>query len=244
MQARMNTGRRNTIGSPTSPQHPQRRRNTRRQDDDDDEMRRAIEASKRQADEDERKRRGVDGGTEDDLARAIKLSKEEEEMRRNRQQEESANLLFDDSMDQQTQPAQPLYQQQQEVDFWVILLCLRNNSNNRLATFQTFIHSQLDSCLNPLDSCNLNKLRQMVSVTASDLTTLMLNLNSRNNRLVSLQDLQCNRQCQTILTLSNNPNLFNQCQLAPITPLRNSGKPLINPNLLPLRPLDQVSPLP
>jgi len=81
-------------------------------------MKRAIEESKRQADEDERKRMGVQNETDDDLARAIKLSKEEEEMRQNRLQDQNANLLFDDSMDQTTQSPQPLYQQQQEVDFW------------------------------------------------------------------------------------------------------------------------------
>jgi len=117
----MNTGRMNTLGSPTSSAHPQRRRNTGRgQNEDDDEMRRAIEESKRQADEDERKRRGAENDTDDDLARAIKLSKEEEDMRRTRLENENANLLFDDSMDQATQQQQPqpLYQQQQEVDFW------------------------------------------------------------------------------------------------------------------------------
>jgi epsin len=81
-------------------------------------MKRAIEASKRQADEDDRKRRGVHTETDDDLARAIKLSKEEEEMRQSRLQDENSNLLFDDSMDQPVQQQQPLYQQQQEVDFF------------------------------------------------------------------------------------------------------------------------------
>jgi epsin len=117
MQMRMNSNRRNTLSSPTSPQQAPRRRNTRaKEPEDDDELRRAIEASKRQADEDERKRKGVQGETDDDLAWAIKLSKEEEDLRKQRVEGQNADLLFDDSFDS---PApQPVYQQQQEVDFW------------------------------------------------------------------------------------------------------------------------------
>lgn len=82
-------------------------------------MRRAIEESKRQADEDERKRRAAAGETDDDVEKAIKLSKEEEELRQSRLENQNANLLFDDSWDQPTQSTQqPVYQQQQQVDFW------------------------------------------------------------------------------------------------------------------------------
>jgi len=121
MNLRLNTGRRNTdpLGSPVTSGHPQRRKNTRpNRDDDDDEMRRAIEASKRQADEDEKRRKVDSGETEDDLAKAIKLSKEEEELRRSRLEEQNTNLLFDDSFDQPAPQPQPVYQQQQQVDFW------------------------------------------------------------------------------------------------------------------------------
>jgi epsin len=117
MQQRLQGARRNTLGSPVNSSHPQRRRNTR-QDDNDDEMNRAIEASKRQADEDERKRRAALGESEEDIAKAIKLSKEEEELRQSRLEEQNANLLFDESWDQPAQQPQPVYQQQQQVDFW------------------------------------------------------------------------------------------------------------------------------
>lgn len=119
MQQRMNSGRRNTLGSPVNSSHPQRRRNTR-PEENDDELRRAIEASKRQADEDERKRRQAAGESDEDIAKAIKLSREEEELRQSRLEEQNSNLLFDDSWDQPAaQPQQqPVYQQQQQVDFW------------------------------------------------------------------------------------------------------------------------------
>lgn len=118
MNIRMGSGRRrNEPSSPVDDRHPQRRRNPRR-DEDDDEMRRAIEASKRQADEDERKRRQTAGENDEDIAKAIKLSKEEEELRVSRLAQQNENLLFDDSWDQPTPPQpQPVYQQQQ-VDFW------------------------------------------------------------------------------------------------------------------------------
>ena len=120
MKGRMNSGRRNDFDSLADERHPQRQRNARpRNDNDDDEMRRAIEASKKQADEDERKRRAAAGETDDDIARAIKLSKEDEELRQSRLEDQNANLLFDDSWDQPAPQPQPLYQQsQQQVDFW------------------------------------------------------------------------------------------------------------------------------
>jgi len=120
MHGRMNSGRRNDFSSPVDTHHPQRRRNTRpRNDENDDEMRRALEESKKQADEDERKRRAAAGETDEDIARAIKLSKEDEELRQGRLEDQNANLLFDDSWDQPAPQPQPLYQQsQQQVDFW------------------------------------------------------------------------------------------------------------------------------
>lgn len=114
----MNPGRRNDLGSPTTTSHPQRRRNTRRGDDEnDDDMRRAIEESRRQADEDEKKRKaGV--GEDDDIAKAIKLSKEEEELRQSRLEDQNANSLFDEGWDQPAPQPQLVYQQQQQVDLW------------------------------------------------------------------------------------------------------------------------------
>lgn len=79
----------------------------------------AIEASKRQEEEDRRKRQGrQDSGEEDDLAKAIKLSKEEEEARRRQLEDMNAQSLFDDTP---TQP-QPTgwnqgYQQGSGVDW-------------------------------------------------------------------------------------------------------------------------------
>src|SRR5271170_3955927 len=119
MQGRMNSGRRNDFCSPVDTLHPQRRRTRPRNEENDDELRRAIEASKKQADEDERKRRSAAGETDEDIARAIKLSKEDEELRQSRLEDQNANLLFDDSWAQPAPQPQPLYQQsQQQVDFW------------------------------------------------------------------------------------------------------------------------------
>jgi epsin len=102
------------------------RRNERRRrpaDDDDVEYRLAIEASKAEAEE-ERKRRAKTAGVEDDedLAKAIKLSKEEEELRKRELEESNAHSLFDDTP-VQAQPAQPTgynqgYQQQSAVDWF------------------------------------------------------------------------------------------------------------------------------
>ncbi|KAK5086959.1 hypothetical protein LTR05_004130 [Lithohypha guttulata] len=100
------------------------RRNSARVDDNDAEFRLALEASKYE--EDERKKResqrlptGRD--EDDDLAKAIKLSKEEEELRRRELENQNAASLFDDTPG----PSQPQptgynqgYQQQPAVDWF------------------------------------------------------------------------------------------------------------------------------
>lgn len=113
-------GRRSSSEPPT----PQRRRPERRQqrpDEEDAEYRLAIEASKYEAEED-KKRRDRNSGVpvdDDDLAKAIRLSKEEEELRRRELEENNASSLFENT------PAQPQptgnnqgYQQQGAVDWF------------------------------------------------------------------------------------------------------------------------------
>ncbi|KAK1147661.1 hypothetical protein N8T08_001005 [Aspergillus melleus] len=110
---------------PTSPRRAERRERRRPANDDEDaEYRLAIEASKYEAEE-ERKRRakeayGVDD--DEDLAKAIKLSKEEEELRKRELEESNAQSLFDDTP-VQAAPAQATgynqgYQQQGAVDWF------------------------------------------------------------------------------------------------------------------------------
>lgn len=83
----------------------------------------ALEASKFQEEEDRRKRESKQtGDTDDDLAKAIKLSQEEEERRRRELEESNAQSLFDDDPIGQNQP-QPTgfnqgYQQGNQVDFF------------------------------------------------------------------------------------------------------------------------------
>ncbi|OAA68038.1 eh domain protein [Niveomyces insectorum RCEF 264] len=120
---------------------PPRRHRERRpggNDEEDAEYRLAIEASKQQEEEDRRRREGraVDS-EDDDLAKAIKLSKEEEERRRhelelsngnnsnNNNNANSADLLFDVEPPPQPTAAQPQftgfnqgYQQGSAVDFF------------------------------------------------------------------------------------------------------------------------------
>lgn len=105
---------------------PAKRSNQRAQraDEDDLEYRLAIEASKNAAEEDA-KRRAKSKGPEDDddLAKAIKLSKEEEELRRRELEQANANSLFDDGPGVQPAVAQPTgwnqgYQQQPSVDWF------------------------------------------------------------------------------------------------------------------------------
>ncbi|KAJ5779554.1 hypothetical protein N7457_007274 [Penicillium paradoxum] len=101
---------------------PRRERRRRNGDDDSDtEYRLAIEASKAEAEEERRRRARETAGTEDDedLAKAIKLSREEEDLRKRELEESNAHSLFDDT------PAQPQptgfnqgYQQQGAVDWF------------------------------------------------------------------------------------------------------------------------------
>ncbi|KAK9458057.1 hypothetical protein V1511DRAFT_22365 [Dipodascopsis uninucleata] len=66
--------------------------------EDDDELQRAIEESKQSAMEEERRRKVVSGSpVDEDIARAIKLSKEEEEKRQQKEyyDVQNSNLLFD-----------------------------------------------------------------------------------------------------------------------------------------------------
>ena len=82
----------------------------------------AIEASKNEAEEEKRRReRNLSNQDEDDLAKAIKLSKEEEDSRRRELEESNAASLFDDTPSQTV--AQPTgynqgYQQQSAVDWF------------------------------------------------------------------------------------------------------------------------------
>lgn len=114
-------GAHNGEGSRRQGERDQRRQ--RRNEEEDLELRLALEASKNEAEED-RKRRERNGGPsagadDDDLAKAIKLSKEEEELRRKELEQTNADLLFGDAP---TQP-QPTgnnqgYQQQGQVDWF------------------------------------------------------------------------------------------------------------------------------
>ena len=104
----------------------QRRKHERRPqraDENDIEYNLAIEASKHEAEEDEKRRKAKGSAPvdDDDLAKAIKLSKEEEELRRRELEESNANSLFDDT----PAPTQPQYtgfnqgyQQQGAVDWF------------------------------------------------------------------------------------------------------------------------------
>jgi len=121
-------------GYPGRPsERPRQRRHSNpgpnaRTDEEDVEYRLAIEASKNQAEED-RKRQSQNNAPDEDLAKAIRLSKEEAERERAQKEQGQINAdsLFDDTPVQQ--PAQPLqyqqtafqqpdYQQGQMVDFW------------------------------------------------------------------------------------------------------------------------------
>ena len=101
---------------------PRRERHRRNGDDDSDtEYRLAIEASKAEA-EDERKRRAKEtmaAEDDQDLAKAIKLSREEEDLRKRELEESNAHSLFDDTP-AQVQPTgyNQGYQQQGAVDWF------------------------------------------------------------------------------------------------------------------------------
>ena len=88
--------------------HAPPRRSERRPDgevDDDLEMRLALEASRNEMEEDKKKRESRDGpADDDDLAKAIRLSKEEEELRRRELEDQNAASLFDDTPVQTQQP--------------------------------------------------------------------------------------------------------------------------------------------
>ncbi|KAI1848901.1 hypothetical protein JX266_005329 [Neoarthrinium moseri] len=109
------------------PPPSQRRQRTRRYSDEDDaEYKLALEASKYQEEEDRRRREGNQGAadTDDDLAKAIKLSKEEDERRKRELEEQNAQSLFadDDPFPSTSQP-QPTgfnmgYQQGNNVDWF------------------------------------------------------------------------------------------------------------------------------
>ena len=106
-------------GSQAEP--PRRERRRPNQDEDDTEYRLAIEASKAEAEE-ERRRRAKEvtaGGEDEDLAKAIKLSREEEDLRKRELEESNAHSLFDETP-AQVQPTgfNQGYQQQGAVDWF------------------------------------------------------------------------------------------------------------------------------
>lgn len=109
-------------GYGNSPVEPPRRDRRRRngEDDSDTEYRLAIEASKAEA-EDERRRRAKETmvADDEDLAKALKLSREEEDLRKRELEESNAHALFDDTP-AQVQPTgyNQGYQQQGAVDWF------------------------------------------------------------------------------------------------------------------------------
>lgn len=99
-------------------------RRQRRNEDEDLELRLALEASKNEAEEEKKRRERTSAadGNDDDLAKAIKLSKEEEELRRKELEQTNADLLFGETAAQPTS-YQPTgnnqgYQQQGQVDWF------------------------------------------------------------------------------------------------------------------------------
>lgn len=109
-------------GSGSGERERPRRRGTRN-DDDDLEYKLALEASKNEAEEDARRRANkgpVGGEDDDDLQKAIRLSREEEELRKRELEEANANSLFDDTPTQQPQPTgfNQGYQQGAAVDWF------------------------------------------------------------------------------------------------------------------------------
>ncbi|KAM3417059.1 hypothetical protein BST61_g8638 [Cercospora zeina] len=108
-------------GDPTPKQREQQRRRPNN-DDDDLEYRLALEASKNEAEEEAARRAQRSGfDNDDDLAKAIKLSKEEEELRKRQlEDQQQEDLLFDNTPDQAPQPTgfNQGYQQQAAVDWF------------------------------------------------------------------------------------------------------------------------------
>ena len=108
--------------SPPAVRRAPRQQRAQRSDEEDAEYKLAIEASKYQEEEDRKKRASRQGEPMDeDLAKAIKLSKEEEELRRRELEQQNAASLFDDDPVQTNLPAftgyNQGYQQQAAVDW-------------------------------------------------------------------------------------------------------------------------------
>lgn len=126
----------------SEPQRPRQKQPRPKRDDEDDlEYRLAIEASKNEAEEDA-KRRAMKANSDlddDDLAKAIRLSKEEEELRRRELEETNAASLFDDTPAQQPQPTgwNQGYQQQGQVDWFGNLLDQQQPQNTGFAGMQS-----------------------------------------------------------------------------------------------------------
>ncbi|TVY21039.1 Epsin-1 [Lachnellula arida] len=101
------------------PQRRSRPHRAQRADEEDAEYKLAIEASKFQEEEDRKRRQSRNGEPDDDdLAKAIKLSKEEEALRRRELEDQNAHSLFDDDPIQTAQPTgNQGYQQQGQVDW-------------------------------------------------------------------------------------------------------------------------------
>lgn len=121
-QRKSESFRDDAIAGPGQRTEDRRRRNPR-SDEEDAEYRLAIEASKYEAEEDAKRRNKGTQPVEDDddLAKAIRLSKEEEELRRRELEDQNASSLFDDT----PAPSQPQptgwnqgYQQQPQVDWF------------------------------------------------------------------------------------------------------------------------------
>jgi len=104
---------------PERSQRRERPQRAQRADEEDAEYKLAIEASKYQEEEDRKKRQSRGGEPDDeDLAKALKLSREEEELRRKELEDQNQSIFDDDP----TQVAQPTgfnqgYQQQPAVDW-------------------------------------------------------------------------------------------------------------------------------
>lgn len=128
-----NQGSGSTFNAANSERRQPRRASTgnhrARNDDEDAEYRLAIEASKYSAEEELRRQKTKSSDTDDDLEKAIKLSKEEEQLRLKELERQNAELLFDDVTPTATPaPQQQFFQQQPQfqqgyaqgpaVDFW------------------------------------------------------------------------------------------------------------------------------
>lgn len=106
---------------PTPRRKPERRKQGT--DEEEAEFRLALEASKYEAEEDKKRRQTNSAAPlDDDLEKAIRLSKEEEELRRKELEETNSASLFDDTPAPSTQPQftgyNQGYQQQGAVDWF------------------------------------------------------------------------------------------------------------------------------